>query len=183
MIHWNSVKLWCSFFRFKWYSTWKKVIFHKYIIELSNLWWIGYVYVAEREKSLLLTDPPVEPISSCRDESGYVPTVGRWGNEWPSWLETEQWEQLTGSGEWPPGHPLPLPSWGSPKSALCVPNVEQYEELASSVELTVQQLLQAHNYNSVGNLIRYVHYYSSSSSWGTTTSIVECLGLLNNILP
>lgn len=40
--------------------------------------------VTEREKSLLLTDPPVEPISSCRDESGYVPTVGRWGSEWPS---------------------------------------------------------------------------------------------------
>lgn len=40
--------------------------------------------VTEREKSLLVTDPPVEPISSCRDESGYVPTVGRWGSEWPS---------------------------------------------------------------------------------------------------
>ena len=105
---------------------------------------------AEREKSLLLTDPPVEPISSCRDESGYVPTVGRWGSE------TEDWEQLTGSGEWPEGHPLPLPSWGSPKPALYVPSVEQYEDLASNVELTVQQLLQAHNYNSVGNLLRWV---------------------------
>lgn len=112
--------------------------------------------VTEREKSLLITDPPVEPISSCRDESGYVPTVGRWGSEWPSWLETEDWEQLTGSGEWPEGHPLPLPSWGSPKPALCVPSVEQYEDLASNVELTVQQLLQAHNYNSVGNLLRWV---------------------------
>lgn len=112
--------------------------------------------VTEREKSLLITDPPVEPISSCRDESGYVPTVGRWGSEWPSWLETEDWEHLTGSGEWPEGHPLPLPSWGSPKAALRVPSVEQYEDLASNVELTVQQLLQAHNYNSVGNLLRWV---------------------------
>ncbi|PSN34503.1 hypothetical protein C0J52_13399 [Blattella germanica] len=97
----------------------------------------------EREKSLLVTDPPVQPISSCRDESGYVPT-------------------LTGSGEWPPGHPLPLPSWGSPKSVLRVSSVERYEDLASSVELTVQQLLQAHNYNSVGNLIRFYEEFRAS---------------------
>ncbi|KAJ9575052.1 hypothetical protein L9F63_007787, partial [Diploptera punctata] len=102
-----------------------------------------------REKSLLLTDPPVEPISSCRDESGYVPT-------------------LTGRAEWPEGHPLPLPSWDSPKTALCVPNVEQYEELASNVELTVQQLLQAHNYNSVGNLIRFYEEFRASRETNLT---------------
>lgn len=40
--------------------------------------------------------------------------------------------------------------------------MEQYEELASSVELTVQQLLQAHNYNSVGNLIRFYQEFRAS---------------------
>lgn len=57
---------------------------------------------------------------------------------------------------------MPLPSWGSPKPALCVPSVEQYEDLASNVELTVQQLLQAHNYNSVGNLLRFFEEFRAS---------------------
>lgn len=39
--------------------------------------------VPDLEK-LIKTEPPVEPISSYRDESGYVPLVGRWGSEWPS---------------------------------------------------------------------------------------------------
>lgn len=38
----------------------------------------------EREKDLNYGESPVEPISSCRDEHGYMPTVGRWGSEWPS---------------------------------------------------------------------------------------------------
>lgn len=38
----------------------------------------------EREKSIKHGESPVEPISSCRDEHGFVPTVGRWGSEWPS---------------------------------------------------------------------------------------------------
>jgi len=42
-----------------------------------------YVFT-EREKSIKHGESPVEPISSCRDEHGFVPTVGRWGNEWPS---------------------------------------------------------------------------------------------------
>ncbi|GAB0098580.1 hypothetical protein DMENIID0001_143320 [Sergentomyia squamirostris] len=27
---------------------------------------------------------PVSPVSSDRQDGGYVPTVGRWGSEWPS---------------------------------------------------------------------------------------------------
>ncbi|XP_036140759.1 uncharacterized protein LOC118644934 [Monomorium pharaonis] len=38
----------------------------------------------QREKSIKHGESPVEPISSCRDEHGFVPTVGRWGSEWPS---------------------------------------------------------------------------------------------------
>ncbi|XP_023715987.2 uncharacterized protein LOC111869033 [Cryptotermes secundus] len=107
--------------------------------------------------------------------------------------DTEDREQLTGSGEWPKGHPLPLPSWGSPKLALSVPNVEQYEDLASNVELTVQQLLQAHNYNSVGNLLRFyeafrasgesnlVHFYRSYLP-PVTPEHYTCVGLALELL-
>ncbi|KAJ8893911.1 hypothetical protein PR048_006512 [Dryococelus australis] len=111
----------------------------------------------EQEKLVKNTDSPVEPISSCRDECGYVPTVGRWGCEWPN-----EWAELTGECEWPEGHPLPLPSWGNTRQALEVPSVECYEELASHVELTVQQLLQVHHYNSVGNLIRFYEEFHAS---------------------
>lgn len=40
----------------------------------------------EREKKLLEVEGPVGAAEdSCyRDESSYIPTVGRWGNEWPS---------------------------------------------------------------------------------------------------
>lgn len=117
--------------------------------------------ISEREKNLTNSELPVDAISSCRDESGYVPTVGRWGSEWPSWLATEErdWLRDNGGQRWPFGHPLPLPLWGEPRDALTLPTVEAYEELALTVELTVQQLLQAHNYNSVGNLIRYSYNY------------------------
>lgn len=36
-----------------------------------------------------------------------------------------------------------------------MPTIEAYEDLALTVELATQQLLQAHNYNTVGNFVRY----------------------------
>ncbi|EEB14879.1 conserved hypothetical protein [Pediculus humanus corporis] len=59
-------------------------------------------------------------------------------------------------------HPLPIPKWSKSKGSFCVSSVEQYEELAASVELTVQQLIQAHNYNTVGNFIRFYESYRKS---------------------
>ncbi|XP_054268670.1 uncharacterized protein LOC128990660 [Macrosteles quadrilineatus] len=50
-----------------------------------------------------------------------------------------------------------------------MPTIEAYEEFALTVELTVQQLLQAHNYNSVGNLIRFHEEFKNSKE----TSLVD----------
>lgn len=89
-----------------------------------------------------------------------MPTVGRWGSEWPSWLETaEIWCQPQGQarGPWIRGVPLPLPVWAHYESPpLIVDTVEQYEELAGSVELETQRLLREHRYDTVGNFLRYV---------------------------
>lgn len=123
----------------------------------NNVWWYKYLR-AEREKSKKDGESPVEPISSCRDEHGYVPTVGRWGSEWPSWLEeADAWCQPQGQarGPWIRGAPLPLPVWGHYESpALTVDTVEQYEELASSVELETQRLLRERRYDTVDNVLR-----------------------------
>lgn len=53
------------------------------------------------------------------------------------------------------GVPLPLPVWAHYESpALTVPTVEQYEELAGSVELETQHLLREHRYDTIGNFLR-----------------------------
>ncbi|KAF4524152.1 hypothetical protein B566_EDAN012157 [Ephemera danica] len=64
---------------------------------------------------------------------------------------------------WPPDRPLPLPSWGRcAPLTLHVATVEAYEDLASCMELQVQQLLQAHHYNTVGNFVRMYEEFAAS---------------------
>lgn len=59
--------------------------------------------------------------------------------------------------------PLPLPVWAHYESpALTVSTVEQYEELAGSVELETQHLLREHRYDTVGNLLRFYKNYVAS---------------------
>ncbi|KAL0275629.1 UNVERIFIED_CONTAM: hypothetical protein PYX00_003427 [Menopon gallinae] len=70
--------------------------------------------------------------------------------------------ELKPEESWPDGHPLPLPRWGRPRETFRVDSVEQYEELAATVELTVQQMIEAHNYNTVGNLVRFYEEFRSS---------------------
>ncbi|KAE8748846.1 hypothetical protein FOCC_FOCC004440 [Frankliniella occidentalis] len=131
-------------------------------------------------EELVIAEPPVEPISSYRDESGYT----TWRNDSPLIGES--------GGGWPPGHPLPLPQWDDPgwgpsptpehpvegragrgpgqvlgtgptgrgRPPVRVANVVDYEDLAARVEHTTQQLLRDHNYNTVGNFLRFYSAYS-----------------------
>ncbi|XP_076244006.1 uncharacterized protein LOC143185156, partial [Calliopsis andreniformis] len=81
-------------------------------------------------------------------------------------LETaEIWCQPQGQarGPWIRGVPLPLPVWAHYESpALTVPTVEQYEELAGSVELETQHLLREHRYNTIGNFLKFYRDYIAS---------------------
>lgn len=124
----------------------------------------------EREKKSLEVDGPVGAAAdSCyRDESSYIPTVGRWGNEWPSWLEIRPtpdnhnyddyafWLNHGQKADWPIGQPVPLPKWGSSRPPLVVSSIEKYEQLTIQFENEVQTLLQAYNYDSVTNFIKWV---------------------------
>lgn len=59
--------------------------------------------------------------------------------------------------------PLPLPVWAHYESpALTVDTVEQYEELAGSVELETQRLLREHRYDTIGNFLRFYKDYITS---------------------
>lgn len=59
--------------------------------------------------------------------------------------------------------PLPLPVWAHYESpALTVATVEQYEELAGSVELETQRLLREHRYDNIDNFLRFYKDYIAS---------------------
>ncbi|XP_046753162.1 uncharacterized protein LOC124416276, partial [Diprion similis] len=81
-------------------------------------------------------------------------------------LETaETWCQPRGQarGPWIRSLPLPLPVWANDESpALTFPTVEQYEELAGSVELETQRLLREHRYDTVGNFLRLYEEFKVS---------------------
>ncbi|KAL1139294.1 hypothetical protein AAG570_006280, partial [Ranatra chinensis] len=61
---------------------------------------------------------------------------------------------------------LPQPVWSplAPKT-IELKSVEHYEELALTIELTVQQLLRDHTYNTVGNFLRFYKEYRGSDEW------------------
>ncbi|KAK6617008.1 hypothetical protein RUM44_005365 [Polyplax serrata] len=98
-------------------------------------------------------EPPVEPIGNSREEHGWVPTLPVYDD----------------FGTWPNSHPLPLPKWSRPRETFSVASVEDYEELAASVELTVQHLIQAYNYNTVGNFIRFYSEFNRSGETNVGT--------------
>lgn len=60
--------------------------------------------------------------------------------------------------------PLPLPVWAHYESSpLIVDTVEQYEELAGSVELETQRLLREHRYDTIGNFLRFYKDFKESN--------------------
>ncbi|XP_008205348.3 uncharacterized protein LOC100118472, partial [Nasonia vitripennis] len=79
--------------------------------------------------------------------------------------QADVWCQPQGQarGPWIRGAPLPLPVWGHYETpALTVDTVEQYEELASSVELETQRLLRERRYDTVDNVLRFYRDFKKS---------------------
>lgn len=69
-------------------------------------------------------------------------------------------------GPWLENHPLPLPTWGpEPKKPLQLSNLREYEELATQIELQVQQLLEKHNYNTVANFLGLYRGFKNSGCY------------------
>ncbi|XP_058788843.1 uncharacterized protein LOC131662887 [Phymastichus coffea] len=125
----------------------------------------------EREKSKRDGECPVEPISSCRDEHGYVPTAtnNNNNNKTKSSPSSETRWYLPGTqenqarGPWIRGLPLPLPVWAHYEApTLTVNSILQYEELASSVELETQRLLRERRYDTLDNLLRFYRDFKQS---------------------
>lgn len=133
--------------------------------------------------------------------------VGRWGCEWPSWLETQNaWSKdgpVLGSNEpaygahgdvltnqyrfgaatatssdtlaqliddeqddgvWPLEHPLPLPCWDEEYAVpYRVKNVREYETLACEIEMHLRKVLEEHNYDTIGNFLKFYDSFKKSS--------------------
>lgn len=64
---------------------------------------------------------------------------------------------------WAKGHPLPLPTWDPrPKDEIKFDSVIEYERFVAQAEGQLQQLLEEHNYNTVGNFLRFYQGFSRS---------------------
>ncbi|KAF5270627.1 hypothetical protein FQA39_LY01365 [Lamprigera yunnana] len=69
-------------------------------------------------------------------------------------------------GPWLDNHPLPLPVWASQaKDVLKFDSVWQYEHFATQVELQIQQLLEGHNYNTIGNFLALYQDFKQSGCY------------------
>ncbi|KAG8228377.1 hypothetical protein J437_LFUL008226 [Ladona fulva] len=98
----------------------------------------------------------LEASQEDQEGSGADTTCG--GKLWKD-EELKRWS----GGVWPVERPLPLPMWARKQfSAVTFSSVEEYEELASCMELQVQHLLKAHNYNTVGNFLKLYESFTTS---------------------
>ncbi|KAJ8676224.1 hypothetical protein QAD02_012010 [Eretmocerus hayati] len=79
------------------------------------------------------------------------------------WADVWCQPQGQARGPWIRGAPLPLPVWGHYETpTLTVDTVEQYEELASSVELETQRLIRERRYDTVDNVLRFYRDFKKS---------------------
>ncbi|XP_060846615.1 uncharacterized protein LOC132926284, partial [Rhopalosiphum padi] len=76
-------------------------------------------------------------------------------DEYAFWLNHGQ------KADWPIGQPVPLPKWGSSRPPLVVSSIEEYEELTRQFENEVQTLLQAYNYDSITNFIKFYNEFKN----------------------
>ncbi|KAL1497926.1 hypothetical protein ABEB36_008806 [Hypothenemus hampei] len=66
-------------------------------------------------------------------------------------------------GYWPPAHPLPLPRWApEPLIPFRLKNIREYEDLAGKIEMELQNLLEEHNYDTVGNFLELYENFKKS---------------------
>ncbi|XP_026280848.2 uncharacterized protein LOC113208174, partial [Frankliniella occidentalis] len=102
------------------------------------------------------------------------PLIGESGGGWPPGhpLPLPQWDDpgwgpsptpehpVEGRAGRGPGQVLGTGPTGRGRPPVRVANVVDYEDLAARVEHTTQQLLRDHNYNTVGNFLRFYSAYS-----------------------
>ncbi|CAG9863484.1 unnamed protein product [Phyllotreta striolata] len=66
-------------------------------------------------------------------------------------------------GVWPLEHPLPLPCWDE---EYIVPyrlkSVREYETLACDIEMQLRKVLEEHNYDTIGNFLRFYDRFRNS---------------------
>lgn len=66
-------------------------------------------------------------------------------------------------GIWPINYPLPLPQWQPNKiKPYHLATLREYEQLASTIEIRLQHLLEQHNYNTVGNFLSFYRNFKHS---------------------
>lgn len=62
-------------------------------------------------------------------------------------------------------HPLPLPGW---EEEYIVPyrlkNIREYETLACEIEMQLRKVLEEHNYDTVGNFLKFYEMFQNSGS-------------------
>lgn len=64
------------------------------------------------------------------------------------------------NGLWPFGHPLPLPVWkNETMKPYKLKSLREYESLACEIEMHLQQLLEKHNYDTVGNFVEFYNNF------------------------
>ncbi|XP_031355225.1 uncharacterized protein LOC116179567 [Photinus pyralis] len=70
------------------------------------------------------------------------------------------------NGPWLVEHPLPLPIWATdPKQILKFESVWHYEKFVSQLEVHIQQVLERHNYNTIGNFMALYQSFKGSGCY------------------
>lgn len=65
---------------------------------------------------------------------------------------------------WPLEHPLPLPCWDEEYAVpYRVKNVREYETLACEIEMHLRKVLEEHNYDTIGNFLKFYDSFKKSS--------------------